>query len=89
MARVRVPVSLDAESYAQLTETAREMKLSRSRVVVLALRNYLKRREGQRITEQLNAVYGEDYGLDEEDKAFLRAGLWHMRQILETEGDEW
>lgn len=89
MAAVKTAISMDEELFKQVEATAQEMKVSRSRVVTLALRDYLKRREAQRISEQLNAVYGEDYALDEEDKAFLRGAGHSMRKIMEDQGDEW
>ena len=89
MPAVKTAVSMDEELFRQVEETAQEMKVSRSRVVVLALRDYLKRRERRRITEQLNAVYGEDYELDEEDKGFIRRGKRTIRRIAEEEGDRW
>lgn len=85
MAAVKTAISMDEELFKQVEATAEEMNVSRSRVVVLALRDYLKRREAQRITEQLNAVYGEDYELDEEDKAFIRRGKRTLRRIAEAE----
>ena len=86
MAAVKTAVSMDEELFEQVEATAQEMKISRSRVVTLALRDYLKRREAQRITEQLNAVYGEDYELDQQDRAFIRRGKRTLRRIAE-EGD--
>ena len=85
MAAVKTAISMDEELFKQVEATAEEMNVSRSRVVVLALRDYLKRREAQRITEQLNAVYGEDYELDEEDKAFIWRGKRTLRRIAEAE----
>ena len=89
MTIIHIDVSMDQELLRQVDEIAQELNITRSRLAVLALQDYLRRREGQRITDQLNAVYGEDYELDEEDKAFLRAGKRSLRKILEAEGDEW
>lgn len=89
MDTVEIEISIDVELLRQLDEIAENLNITRCRLAVLALRDYLRRREGQRITDQLNAVYGEDYELDDEDKAFLRAGKLSLRKLLEDEGDEW
>ena len=48
---------------------AREIGVSRSRLVSLALQNYLRHREHEKILEKLNSVYGEP---DAAEKRVLR-----------------
>ena len=69
----------------QTKELAREMKISQGRVVALALEEFIRRRQTQRLVEQLNQAY-ED-GPDEEEREWLQAMLPLYREVLEE--DEW
>ncbi len=66
---VKTAVSL-SESLFNAGETlARELKVSRSRLFAMALEDFLRRRENQRLLAEINAAYEDE--LDEEETALL------------------
>jgi metal-responsive CopG/Arc/MetJ family transcriptional regulator len=46
--------------------TATKLGLSRSRLISLALTDYLRQRRNREVLDQLNAVYGEPYAGSEQ-----------------------
>jgi len=86
MTMVKTAISMPKAMLEEAQEAARELKVSRSHVIVLALKDYLRQRENQRLLEQLNAAYGGEE-LDEEDRAFLDFGSRSMRELLKD--DPW
>ena len=54
---MKTAISLDDDLLEEADNTARSMGLSRSRLFSLALRDYLKRRKDEAVTERLNRVY--------------------------------
>lgn len=83
MTNVKTAVSLDAALFERVETVAQQMQVSRSRLVALALQEFLRKRENERLLAELNAVYADD--LDEEEQAFLRFGLDEARKIVEWE----
>ncbi len=63
---------------------ALELNVSRSQVFVIAMQEYLRRREHQRLLEQINAMY--DDGLDHEQLEILKRMEPHQRRIMESAG---
>jgi metal-responsive CopG/Arc/MetJ family transcriptional regulator len=57
---VKTAISLDDRLMIAADRAAREIGVSRSRLFSLALEEYLRRREHDRIVEQLNRVYGSE-----------------------------
>jgi predicted transcriptional regulator len=84
MAAIKTAVSIDKDVFAQVEEVARELHMSRSRVVGIALVEFLKRRAHQRLIEQINAA-SDEAPLTEEEEAFFQFGRREMRRLL---GDE-
>jgi metal-responsive CopG/Arc/MetJ family transcriptional regulator len=81
MAMVKTAISIDKPLFDAADAAARELDIPRSRVFVIALQEYLGRRERQRLLDQINAVYGD--GLDEEQRELLRRLAAHQRQVME------
>ena len=84
MANVKTAVSLDEPLFEQVEALARELKLSRSRLFALALQEFIRRHESQRLLERINAAYAD--APDAEEEALLRGMLRHQREVLE---DAW
>jgi metal-responsive CopG/Arc/MetJ family transcriptional regulator len=62
MHTMKTAISVDDDLITEADRTAREMKVSRSRLFSLALESYLRNREHERILEQLNRVYAGKAG---------------------------
>jgi metal-responsive CopG/Arc/MetJ family transcriptional regulator len=65
MAMVKTAISLQKQLFESAEELARSMKVSRSRLFVLALQDYIERRQNRRLLDRLNAVYAGDQDLNE------------------------
>jgi metal-responsive CopG/Arc/MetJ family transcriptional regulator len=59
MANVKTAISLSKPLLEQVDATAKEMKIPRSRLFVLAVEAFLRRRENERLLETINKVYDE------------------------------
>jgi metal-responsive CopG/Arc/MetJ family transcriptional regulator len=59
LAAVKTAISIDKDIYEQVEDVARELEVSRSRVVGLAREEYLRRRKNRRIEEQMDAALAE------------------------------
>ncbi len=84
MRNVKTAVSLSESLFRQAEAVAEEMKISRSRLFGLALQEFLRRREDQRILDQLNEVYTGDP--DPEDQELLRRMRYMHGRIV---SDAW
>lgn len=76
---VKTAVSLDRKLLEQAQALAETLRLSRSRVMALALEEFIRRNENRRMLEQLNAVYGEPE--DEAERA-SREGMKELQGAL-------
>jgi hypothetical protein len=56
---MKTAISIEAPLLEETDKTARKLGVSRSRLISLALTNYLRLRRNREIVEQLNHVYGE------------------------------
>lgn len=56
---MKTAISIEAPLLQEADRTARKLGLSRSRLMSLALKNYLRQNRNREIVEQLNQVYGE------------------------------
>ncbi len=82
MANVKTAISLQKSLFEQVDALAREKKVSRSRLFVMALEDYLRREENRKLAKQLTAVYGEP---DPEQEAFQRKMKRYHRRVVEAE----
>jgi metal-responsive CopG/Arc/MetJ family transcriptional regulator len=83
MANVKTAVSLRKDLFEQVEALANEMKISRSRLFVLALEEFLRRHQNQQLLEQINAAYDE--APDPSEQALRRRMRRQHRQIVEGE----
>ena len=83
MATIKTAISLQKALFEQVDSLAREKKVSRSRLFVLALEDYLRREQNRKLAEQLNAVYGGEP--DPEQEALQRTMKRQFRQRVEGE----
>ena len=83
MAHVKTAVSLREDLFEQVEALASEMKISRSRLFVLALEEFLQRHQNQQLLEQINVAY--DKAPDPSEQALRRRMRRQHRQIVEGE----
>jgi len=57
---MKTAISIETPLLEETDRTARKLGVSRSRLVALALKNYLRQSRNREIVEQLNHVYGEN-----------------------------
>ena len=82
MANIKTAISLQKSLFEQVDALAREKKVSRSRLFVMALEDYLRREQDRKLAEQLTAVYGEP---DPEQEAIQRKMKRYHRRVIGAE----
>ncbi len=81
---IKTGISLKRELFERGEAVASEMRVSRSRLFALALEEFIRRHENQKLLRSLNAAYGD--GPDQAEKD-LRARMrrQHRRLVLRDE----
>ncbi|MFW6164373.1 MAG: hypothetical protein ACODAJ_16510 [Planctomycetota bacterium] len=82
MASVKTAVSLDKPLLEWADAEARKRKISRSRLVAMALEDYRRRQENRELLQRLNASYAEE---DSEEREVVRRMQYHLRDLVEGE----
>jgi metal-responsive CopG/Arc/MetJ family transcriptional regulator len=54
---VKTAISLDRDLFEDAEDLARELRVSRSRLIATALRDYVRRRHDRDLLERLNVAY--------------------------------
>lgn len=57
MANIKTAISLQKSLFEQVEDLAHEMKVSRSRLFVMALEDYVHRHQNNRLLEKINQAY--------------------------------
>lgn len=83
MAQIKTAVSLDETLYEQIETLAHEMKVSRSRLFAMALQDFLRRHENERLLEVINKAYEDEP--DQIPQTFRRGMRRIHRKIAEGE----
>ena len=83
MASVKTAISLQKALLEQVDALARELKISRSHLFVLAAEEFMQRYENQKLLEEINAAY--DGSPDPEEQAVLRGMRHHHRRVVEDQ----
>jgi metal-responsive CopG/Arc/MetJ family transcriptional regulator len=83
MANVKTAISLQKSLLEKAETLAREMNVSRSRLLALALEEFIDRYQNQRLLEQINAVYKDIP--DTVEQGLGRKLRRHHRRIVEGE----
>ena len=84
MSTIKTAISLQKSLFEQVDLMAREMKVSRSHLFVMALEDYIRRHQNQVLLEKINQAYQD--APDKVDKARLRGMKKQQRKVLE---DKW
>ena len=81
MATVKTAISIRKSLFDQANNLAEELQVSRSQLFVLAVEEFIERRQNRKILETLNKVYSDTSDLDEET---LHEGMRRQhRQLVE------
>jgi len=83
MPNVKTAISMQESLFAQAEDLARRMSVSRSRLFVLALEDYIHRQQNRELLTQINAAYVEEP--DQAEQALRRRLRRQHRQIVEGE----
>jgi metal-responsive CopG/Arc/MetJ family transcriptional regulator len=83
MQSIKTAISIQKSLFEQAEELARKMKVSRSRLFVLALEDYICRRQNRELLARINAAYADE--LDPGEQALRRKSRRQHRQIVEGE----
>lgn len=80
---VKTAISLDDTLFEQVESLVQELNVSRSRLFTMAMQEFIKRREAQRIMAALNEVYSN--GPDAEEVTVLRAMKRYHQKLVADE----
>ncbi len=75
MSNVKTAISLPASLFARVETVARELKVSRSRVFVLALESFMRDYQDRQLFDQINQAYAGEPPTPSE-----QAQLQHIRR---------
>lgn len=81
MANIKTAISLQRALFEQVESLAREMKVSRSRLFVLALEDYLRRHQNLQLLEKINQAYPDAPDATEQNR--LRKMRRQQRKVVE------
>lgn len=83
MENVKTAVSIQKSLFEQAEDLARKMKVSRSRLFVLALEDYIRRQQNRELLAQINAAYADEP--DPAEQTLRRKSKRLHRRIAEGE----
>jgi len=83
MEHVKTAVSVRRNLFDRAESLARRLKVSRSRLYSLALEEFLERDASEELLKSYNEAYAD--GLEDAERAWLRAVRRHHRQLVEGE----
>ena len=81
MSNIKTAISLKESLFEQVEALAQEMKVSRSRLFVLALEDYLRRHQNRQLLERINQAYCDAPDATEQKR--LRKTRRQHRRIVE------
>jgi metal-responsive CopG/Arc/MetJ family transcriptional regulator len=84
METIKTAISLQKSLYKETDELAKQLKLSRSKIISLALEEYILLHRNRKLLEQLNEAYADQAPVEEVE---ILGGMRKQQKKL-TEG-EW
>ena len=85
MACVKTAISIQESLFKEAEELARKLQVSRSKLVSLALEEYVEKNHAREILTELNKVHSEP--MDEADRAFVEGSRISLARLMKD--DEW
>ena len=83
MTSIKTAISIQEPLFEQVETLARELNISRSRVFVLAVEEFIQRHQNQQLLEEINQAY--DDVPDTIEQLYLHKTRQHHRKIVEGE----
>ncbi len=83
MANIKTAISIEKTLFEQAERVAREMKVSRSSLFALALRDFIRHRENKELLRCINEAYQDMPDADEQER--LRKVLRKQRKMVKGE----
>ena len=84
-ASVKTAISMKKELFQEVNKLAGEMHVSRSKLFVMAVQDFIKKNENQKLLSQINKAVS-DYPDSEENKVHSKM---RKKQITNLERDSW
>jgi len=81
MESIKTAISIEKSLFAQANVLARKLKVSRSRLFVLALEDFIHEQENRELLDKINAVYADEP--DESEKILRRKARKSHRRLVE------
>lgn len=85
MTIVKTAISIQKSLFQRAEEIAKEMKISRSRLFVLAVEDFIRRYQNKLLLEEINQAYSD--GADEKEQDELRR--MQRKSDKSMAGNEW
>ena len=83
MSSVKTAISIREHLFEQVEILARELKISRSRVFVLAVEEFIKRYQNRQLLEEINQAYADLP--DAAEQSYLNKARQQHRDLIEGE----
>ena len=83
MHNVKTAISMEKSLFEKAESLAHTMKVSRSRLIAIALQEYIDRQNNRQLLAQINAAYADDP--DATEQTLRRKSRRHHRLIVEGE----
>jgi len=81
MQNIKTAISIDKSLFAQANALAKKLKVSRSRLFVLALEDFIQEQQNRELLEKINAVFKDEP--DESEKVLRRKSRKSHRRLIE------
>jgi len=85
MTIVKTAISIQKNLFQKADEIAKELKISRSRLFVLAVEEFIRRYQNKLLLEEINLAYSD--GPDEKEQDELRR--MQSKSVKSLKGNEW
>ena len=83
MLAIKTAISIEKDLFDQAENIARTMKVSRSKLFVIALQDFIEHRNNKQMLAQINAAYSDEPDVTEQ--TLRRKSLQQHRRIVEGE----
>lgn len=83
MQAIKTAISIEKDLFEQAEKMARSMKVSRSKLFVLALQDFIEHQKNKELLAQINAAYADEP--DTSEQTLRRKSRRQHRRVVEGE----